>query len=49
MPPPPPPPKENFESCNVIYCCHKKAMAMTVIKVAKGRGREGKGVWFQGK
>ena len=22
----PPPPKENFESCNVIYCCHKKAM-----------------------
>ena len=26
MPPPPPPPKENFESCNVIYCCHKKAM-----------------------
>ena len=24
-------------------------LAMTVIKVAKGRGREGKGVWFQGK
>ena len=23
---PPPPPKENFESCNAIYCCHKKAM-----------------------
>ena len=29
LPPPPPPPKENFESCNVIYCCHKKAMAQT--------------------
>ena len=26
MPPPPPPPKENFESCTVAYCCHKKAM-----------------------
>ena len=24
--PPPPPPKETFEICNVIYCCHKKAM-----------------------
>ena len=29
MPPPPPPPKENFESCNVIYYCHKMAMTWT--------------------
>ena len=35
MPPPPPPPKENFESCTVAYCCHKKAMAGMV----KGAGK----------
>jgi len=29
MPPPPPPLKENFESSNVIYCCHKKAVIGT--------------------
>ena len=41
MPPPPPPPKENFESCTVAYCCHKKAMLREDVRLVTSLGPQG--------